>query len=1129
MSSSHKTFERFLASAGMCKGNAKLCQKFSLQIFSAMTITPINVRNYFKLDLLIVRACIRLRQLFKDRYSLFNNGLLWNDTPQCSATYFANTVKNNKKINLTPVQKNLVLQGNSNEWDLTTVTALLLYTDRPRTLQAPQIQQLDIDDKLLVQLRDVRNTLAHHASKNIPDQEYHQLWSTLVSILVALGDDETELEKCKDDSVFEISDQTINEMNMKELQRLNLLGNQAHRDERFSEAIAFFTEATVLAGVRDRDRALVFSNMSASRLALYEQEEYSPQRLNISDATDQRYRALHDAKQARLLWPTSWQGHFRVGKVYAALNEHEKAIRSLEKAMALDPTSKKIQDALYDSRQIDGRQSRQEHLDPRTKPTTMDELFQDMHQSWGFDPAKIRDAHRRLERIDPVGADVVRGHKYFHGDVGIKQDYEQAAKYFAKAASKGNAEGMYNLALLTDRGWGVKKDHRLAFKLLEQAAAQPAEHPFMKGLPNIGVAQSEHALGLRYCEGVVVQRNPSVAAGWYQRASDHGSAEAANNLGLMYQSGIGVERDLDRAQQLLELSSRRGDPNAMLTLAEHLLESGDFDMAQMWHDRACEAGNVLAQTNRHDFGIQVHRCRLARPQFSPKDEQFFEKAKNLFKSFKNPSSVSRSTTGARVYDMESLEEHAQRGSLTAKTMCQALEHFYEAFYILTQSNSLTSEEENHFIHELSQCYRLEHIVAQIPTMELHRKVEETIKRVLERCGTESSSVDEDVRVCYAVFHMDSHRSTLEFVNACKKKYPKVIYFFELSASLNGWLKHYEAALFEANSGLEIDRCHIELLYYKAVALRLIENSNHQAIIDAYQAFLFRAPRDHRKVPESLYSVASCCLMDHDSEESVNMAKAMYEEGLAAEKVQLPCFLPYKSNPKILLQLKFDETFLAETPATAVPDHRSRLKDPTRIDIITRHRRWIRQLSKIAATDPNRGRFFRTESPRVKQPVAKSLIGLKSISLREMDPNKDYVCTGYVLAVTIVEEARFWQPSIHLVVEDENLDCECMVIYGFPEAHGSHLTKDVFTAGTRMNIVNPYHRIGANDRKPMIRIDDFASIIMQNESERRVNMCQCCYRSNAAHVCNRCKRARYCSKECQTLDWKQYEHKLVCQK
>jgi hypothetical protein len=50
------------------------------------------------------------------------------------------------------------------------------------------------------------------------------------------------------------------------------------------------------------------------------------------------------------------------------------------------------------------------------------------------------------------------------------------------------------------------------------------------------------------------------------------------------------------------------------------------------------------------------------------------------------------------------------------------------------------------------------------------------------------------------------------------------------------------------------------------------------------------------------------------------------------------------------------------------------------------------------------RMTSSHKPRVKQKTAKSLIGLQSISLREMDPTKDLVHEGHVISVTIIEEA-----------------------------------------------------------------------------------------------------------------------------
>jgi len=92
-----------------------------------------------------------------------------------------------------------------------------------------------------------------------------------------------------------------------------------------------------------------------------------------------------------------------------------------------------------------------------------------------------------------------------------------------------------------------------------------------------------------------------------------------------------------------------------------------------------------------------------------------------------------------------------------------------------------------------------------------------------------------------------------------------------------------------------------------------------------------------------------------------------------------------------------------------------------------------------------------------------------------------------------------------VIEDEHLDCEKMCIYGFLEDQGEYLTSKVFRIGSKMNIINPYLRLALRDKKPLIRIEDFSSIMMQSESEYIVNMCRCCGEANARHVCSKCKQ------------------------
>ncbi|CAF0990796.1 unnamed protein product, partial [Adineta steineri] len=962
-----------------------------------------NVRNYFKLELLIARSCVILRQLFKSRYCLFYNGKIWDDSTTCAKNYSANIIAKNKtKVNLTSVQKTSVTNGNSNEWDLTTLTALLLYIDRPKTLNNTQIQQLDNQDKILTELRDIRNKLAHHASKSIDDVEFNQLWSELTTLLVVLGDIDSELDKIKDDSVFDARTQSINEGNVQEALRLNALGTQAHKVRNFSDAITFFTKATVLPGVSDHDRAVFYSNMSSSRLALYESNSGSSNKIEIDDPRDHRYRALQDAKQARILWSTWWKGHFRVGKVYASSNEHEKAIKSFERALALSPANVEIQNALDESRQIHGRQQRQEHLDPRLQPKTMAEKLEEMERKFGIDPEKVRLGRSLNAEIDPAAADVVKGHKYEHGDIDVKQDYEQAAKYFAKAASQGNAEGMYNLARLTDLGLGVKKDINLAFKLLEQAAAQPLQYPLFPNLSNIGIVAAEHALGLKYADGVGVHKSLPTAAYWYQRAVDHGCVESANNLGLMYLHGTGVNKNLDKAEQLLQLSSRGGDPNAMMTLAGCLLIKNDFQMAKTWYDRACEAGNIVAQTNRSQFEKALDQQKQFTDTCSPDVLQASNAMKSVFDSLKPKGSVYKQSDLEYISKYNIFNEHANRGSVTARKLCDAIEHFLLAFNILVESKTLSEKQEDLFIHELAQCYRIEHIVAQIPGIEMRQKCWDIVDRVLRRCSLDSnitgSLLDENARICYAVLHMDSHELIARFLYQCKQKYSKSIYFFQLSATVNGWLERYEDTLYDANSGLAIDPNYYELLYDKAVALRLLNKDMDEAI-EAYRVFLAAAPKDHRKVPESYYAMASCYFVQLIQRNTRDIAKKTYEKGEEAEKLQLPCFLPYVSNNKTLLKGVFDTKNLLNTKPSPSVDVKLRLTDPYRVKLIKEHRKWEAETLQMK-NDPHWSLLSSAHKPRATQQTAKSLIGLKAISLKEMDPTKEHVYEGYVLSAKI---------------------------------------------------------------------------------------------------------------------------------
>lgn len=150
------------------------------------------------------------------------------------------------------------------------------------------------------------------------------------------------------------------------------------------------------------------------------------------------------------------------------------------------------------------------------------------------------------------------------------------------------------MAQLTANGYGVTRNIKYAVSLLEKAAAQPPTLKKFGDIPNSGVAEAQHSIGLYYADGVGFDKDPVMAAHWYEKASKNGSKEAAHNLGLLYLQGRGVRKDLVKAEQYLNLASHKGNSSAMVDLACLYLERFDFDGANRMYSRAINAGSTLA-------------------------------------------------------------------------------------------------------------------------------------------------------------------------------------------------------------------------------------------------------------------------------------------------------------------------------------------------------------------------------------------------------------------------------------------------------------------------------------------------------------------------------------------------------
>jgi localization factor PodJL len=108
------------------------------------------------------------------------------------------------------------------------------------------------------------------------------------------------------------------------------------------------------------------------------------------------------------------------------------------------------------------------------------------------------------------------GQLYENGRVGVQQNMTEARRWTARAASRGDATSMHNLALYLFRGEGGPQDLPEAAKWFRQASER-------------GVVNSQYNLGLLYQSGSGVGRDLAEAYKWFLIAADGGDAQARSN------------------------------------------------------------------------------------------------------------------------------------------------------------------------------------------------------------------------------------------------------------------------------------------------------------------------------------------------------------------------------------------------------------------------------------------------------------------------------------------------------------------------------------------------------------------------------------------------------------------------
>jgi TPR repeat protein len=152
-------------------------------------------------------------------------------------------------------------------------------------------------------------------------------------------------------------------------------------------------------------------------------------------------------------------------------------------------------------------------------------------------------------RNEDIEAQYLLGTLYGRG-YGVTQSYENAAKWFSKAAEQGLPDAQYRLAALYVRGYGVTQSYENSAKWLNKAAEQ--------GLP---IAQ--YWLGTLYERGDGVTQSYENAAKWFSKAAEQDLPIAQYSLGTLYELGYGVTQSDNNAAKWYSKAVELDPENAM--------------------------------------------------------------------------------------------------------------------------------------------------------------------------------------------------------------------------------------------------------------------------------------------------------------------------------------------------------------------------------------------------------------------------------------------------------------------------------------------------------------------------------------------------------------------------------------
>jgi tetratricopeptide (TPR) repeat protein len=486
-------------------------------------------------------------------------------------------------------------------------------------------------------------------------------------------------------------------------------------------------------------------------------------------------------------------------------------------------------------------------------------------------------------------------------------------------------------------------------------------------------------------------------------------------------------------------------------------------------------------------------------------------------------------------------EYAANGSIEAKNRVESQMIFYSAILMLDEPRI----DKYDFVNLMSEAFKTEQF-----TWRTDANKKEKAFQIIEEVISENkiSEADCNARICYMFLKSNK---VIEFISESLRKYPNNLVMLEHRGCMYCFEGKWDKALKDFDKILTIDPHNYRYLYHKAAAsfqrldeIEIEKNIKIKECIKYFETFLEYSPRDFRKVPEAYYSMASLCMLQTKSNKTLvyEQIKTNFNKGIDSEKFMLPCYLPYESDKKKSLELivKLEKllvdketngpmlnepTLIKESNLNPrkILSRESIINDYRRMALVLDHRKYYFGV-KSTMIMKNTLILKNTKIPPKKQKLPASATNLKALFLKDIDFSYDHIMNGYLLTMINIDTPVYQPPPLStlFLAQDEHGMVERVAMYNLGLSENSIL--ETYKIGCKFSIINPYIRMAA-DMKPMIRIDDPRTIILSDE--QMTNPCCLCLKEDSKYNCSKCLKAKYCSKECQTDDWKIFQHKNLC--